>query len=93
VHDWANRENTLRSWDLVARYVVPEVKGLLTAYRDSRRYVVEHRDSFQRANQAVLAKIKENERAAAALALTRNGRFAIPAHQAPDMDKVARERS
>ena len=22
-HDWANRENTRRSWDLVARYVMP----------------------------------------------------------------------
>ena len=93
VHDWANRENTRRSWDLVARYVVPEVNGLLAAYRDSRRHVVEHRDAFQRANQAVLSKIQENERAAAALALTRNGRFAIPAHQAPDMEKLAQERS
>ena len=26
-HDWANRENTLKSWDLVARYVIPEVNG------------------------------------------------------------------
>jgi limonene 1,2-monooxygenase len=93
VHDWANRENTLRSWDLVARYVVPEVNGLLAAYRDSRRHVVENRDSFQRANQAVLSKINENERAAAALALTRNGRFAIPAHQAPDLEKLGQERS
>ena len=29
VHDWANREDTKRSWDLVARYVIPEVNGLL----------------------------------------------------------------
>ncbi|ETW92336.1 MAG: hypothetical protein ETSY2_53725, partial [Candidatus Entotheonella gemina] len=54
VHDWANRENTLRSWDLVARYVVPEINGLLAPYRESRKHVVEHRDSFQRARQAVL---------------------------------------
>lgn len=87
VHDWANRENTRRSWDLVARYVVPEVNGLLAAYRESRQYVVEHRESFQRANQAVLSKIQANERAAAALEQTRNGRFAIPAHHAPDMEK------
>ncbi len=88
VHDWANRENTLRSWDLVARYVVPEVNGLLAAYRESRHHVVEHRESFQRANEAVLAKIHQNERAAEALQLTTNGRFAIPAHQAPDMEKA-----
>ena len=26
-HDWANREATMRSWDLVARYVIPEITG------------------------------------------------------------------
>ena len=26
-HDWANREATMRSWELVARYVVPELNG------------------------------------------------------------------
>ena len=87
VHDWANRENTLRSWDLVARYVIPQVNGLLEPYRESRQFVVEHRDSFKRANQAVLSKIMENERAAAAVEKSGNGRFAIPAHHAPDLEK------
>ena len=27
-HDWANREATLRSWDMVARYVIPALNGL-----------------------------------------------------------------
>ena len=27
VHDWANPENTRRSWDMVARYVIPEING------------------------------------------------------------------
>src|SRR5207237_7493783 len=27
VHDWANAENTVRSWDMVARYDVPEING------------------------------------------------------------------
>ena len=39
VHDWANPENTLRSWDLVARYVVPEVNGYLRELRQSREFV------------------------------------------------------
>ena len=26
-HDWADREATLRSWDLFARYVIPELHG------------------------------------------------------------------
>ena len=35
-HDWANRENTMRSWDLVARYVIPEVNGMLDGTTASR---------------------------------------------------------
>lgn len=84
-HDWANREDTFRSWELVARYVVPEVNGMLDAYRASRRYVVEHRDVFERAGQAVLSKIMENERAARALGESSHGRAAIPSHNAPDL--------
>jgi len=26
-HDWADREATLRSWELFARYVIPEIHG------------------------------------------------------------------
>ena len=26
-HDWADREATLRSWELFARYVIPEING------------------------------------------------------------------
>ena len=64
VHDWANRENTLRSWDLVARYVVPEVNGLLDDYRDSYRWVNESRETWTRAKEAVDTKIQQHERAA-----------------------------
>jgi len=51
-HDWANRENTARSWDLVARHVIPEINGHLEGYRASRQYVIEHRESFERAGAA-----------------------------------------
>ena len=64
VHDWANRENTLRSWDLVARYVVPEVNGLLDDYRDSYRWVNDSRETWTRAKEAVDTKIEQHERAA-----------------------------
>ena len=63
VHDWANRENTLRSWDLVARYVVPEVNGLLDDYRDSYRWVNDSRETWTRAREAVQTKIEQHERA------------------------------
>ena len=64
VHDWANRENTRRSWDLVARYVVPEVNGMLDDYRDSYRWVNESRGVWTRAKEAVDTKIEQHERAA-----------------------------
>ena len=86
-HDWANRENTLRSWDLVARHVIPEVNGLLEGYRTSRQYVIEHRESFERAGQAVMQKIMGNERAAAALQETIRAQTATTGGHTPDLEK------
>lgn len=68
VNDWANPEATRRSFDLIARYVVPEIQGQLDSLRESNRFVVENRGSFKRAGEAIMAKISEHERAAAALA-------------------------
>ncbi len=90
-HDWANRENTLKSWDLVARYVIPEIHGLLDGYRDSRKYVVEHRESFERAGQAVLSKIMSHEGAAAALKAGMQTGAALNSPNAPDLNKAAAE--
>jgi len=87
INDWADREATFRSWELVARYVIPEVNGLLAAYRASQRHVIEHRDSFDRAGQAVVAKIMENERAVQAMSEGKGAPSAIPAHHAPDLQQ------
>lgn len=86
VHDWANREDTLRSWDMVARYVIPEVNGLLDDYRESNKFVLDNRGTWDRANNAVASKIQDNERAAAALledeaqgrTIVRDGRHLTP---------------
>jgi len=88
-HDWANRENTARSWDLVARHVIPEINGYLEGYRASRQYVIDHRESFERAGAAVMSKIMGNEKAAAALQETLAGAAtAMPAGHAPDLRKA-----
>ena len=63
-HDWANRENTLKSWDLVARYVIPEINGLLDDYRESHEFVTNNRETWVRAREAVMNKIESNERSA-----------------------------
>jgi limonene 1,2-monooxygenase len=91
VHDWANGENTRRSWDMVARYVVPEINGYLAGLRTSREFVATNREYFNRAREAVMAKITENPAAAAALKVTKSPLLAAAAGVVPDLDQ-ARER-
>jgi limonene 1,2-monooxygenase len=91
-HDWANPEHTRRSWDMVARYVVPEINGYIDGLRKSQKFVIENRAVFERAGQAVMAKIMENDKAAAALPLTLPGRLAIPSVNAPDLQQEAAKR-
>jgi limonene 1,2-monooxygenase len=70
-HDWANPEATRRSWELVARYVVPEVNGLSARLRASQQYLHDHQTELMGgASRAVMSKIMENDKAAAALATT-----------------------
>jgi limonene 1,2-monooxygenase len=90
VHDWANPENTFRSWDMVARYVVPEINGHLAKLRESRDFVATNRGVFDRAKEAIMAKITENEAAVAALSRTRGSRLGDVASgsNAIDLDKV-----
>ena len=92
VHDWANPENSRRSWDMVARYVIPEINGHIAKLRESNKFLIENRAVFERAGQAVMAKIMENDKAAAALSLTGPGRVAIPTVNAPDLQKEAAKR-
>src|SRR6185437_2505633 len=88
VHDWANPENTFRSWDLVARYVAPEINGYLDGLRRSQRFVIENRVVFESSREAVMAKIMENENAAAALAVTKSPHFAASGGNVPDLPKA-----
>jgi limonene 1,2-monooxygenase len=87
VHDWANPENTMRSWDMVARYVVPEINGYLNELRKSREFVVANREYFDRAKDAVMAKIQENPDAAEALKKTKSPMLSASASNVPDFDK------
>jgi len=82
-HDWADREATLRSWDLVARYVIPEVNGYLAGLRKSALYVAEHTEMMDRAREAIMQKINESDLARAALASTAVQLSAVPSAAAP----------
>ncbi len=70
-HDWANREATLRSWDLVARYVVPAVNGYIRPMQASADFVHEHQtELIAGATAAVMSKIMAHEGASKAMATT-----------------------
>ena len=86
-HDWADRENTRHSWDMVARYVIPEVNGLLKDLRESHKYVTKNRSMWDRAREAVRSKIQENPRASEAMALDDARKLTIPIKN-PDRKKT-----
>ena len=70
-HDWANVEATRRSWDLVARYVIPAVNGTTAAQKASAEYVAAHKgELIAGATAAVMSKIMTHQGATAALATT-----------------------
>ena len=70
VHDWATHRDTANSWDLVARYVIPELNGYTQNLRQSQEFVSTKRDPFNRAGEAILDKILSNEKAAKAMQIT-----------------------
>jgi limonene 1,2-monooxygenase len=88
-HDWANPENTMRSWDMVARYVVPQINGYIAGLRTSRDFVATNREYFNRARQAVMAKITENAAAAEALKVTKSPLLSAAAASVPDLNGEA----
>ena len=78
----------MRSWDMVARYVVPEINGYLKGLRTSQKFVIENRDVFMPAREAVMSKIMGNEAAAAALAVTKSPMLAASSSNVPDLDQA-----
>ena len=70
-HDWAGREATLRSWELFARHVVPELNGYTRNLKASAEYLAEHRPELSDGMiQAVKAAVGDDKIAQAALAIT-----------------------
>ncbi|PZW38951.1 limonene 1,2-monooxygenase [Humitalea rosea] len=45
-HEWANREDTLRSYELFARWVMPRFQGSLVSTTGSREWVSSHRSTI-----------------------------------------------
>ena len=77
----------------MARYVIPELRGMIDPLRTSQRHVSTNRTSFERAQKAVVSKIMENDRAAAALQVPPTARSPLgvanqPAIPEPDPDST-----
>ena len=71
-HDWANHEATLRSWDLFARYVIPEINGYTRNLKESAEYLAANKVELMAGlNAAIMAKVQGNKAAEAAMAVTR----------------------
>ena len=63
-HDWATPEQCNRSWELIARHVVPRVNGLLEPVQRSADFVSSHKgELMEKAGQAVLGAIRAHNAA------------------------------
>jgi limonene 1,2-monooxygenase len=70
-HDWANPENTRRSWDMVARYVIPALNGTVRPMQASADYLNANKSTLMAgASAAVMSKIMGHQGAAQAMATT-----------------------
>ncbi len=70
-NDWANREAMFRSWELMARYVIPAVNGTFRPLQASADYLTANKSELMAgASKAVMSKIMGHEGAAKAMATT-----------------------
>jgi limonene 1,2-monooxygenase len=55
-HEWANREQTMRSYELFARWVMPRFQGSLDSVAGSREWTKSHRRTIFGPNVAAIRK-------------------------------------
>jgi limonene 1,2-monooxygenase len=55
-HDWANRDKTLHSYELFARYVMPHFQGMLDPVRESYDMVVRNKRAYGGPAMAAITK-------------------------------------
>lgn len=59
VHEWANREKTMKSFELFARYVMPHFTGQLDPIRGSYDFVSSHKRDYAGSSIAALVRAYE----------------------------------
>ena len=83
-------EDLIREGELTGIEPAAAVRNYLAGLRQSQDFVSNNRGVFDRAKEAIMAKITENEAAVAALAVTRGSRLGdvASASNIPDLDKA-----
>ena len=77
-HDWAPREQMWRSYELIARFVIPHFQGQLESIDRSAAHVTANKEKFMSAaTGAIMKAISSDQRAVEALATTQAGPFNI----------------
>ena len=78
-HDWASREAMLRSWELFARYVIPELNGYTRNLKLSAEHLVQHQKELTGGRaESIRAAVQGNKKAEEALAVTMRNLAANP---------------
>jgi limonene 1,2-monooxygenase len=55
-HCWTTREQTLRTYEMLARYVMPRLQGLLAPVQRTMKWVGEHKESLAQNTVAAVRK-------------------------------------
>ena len=88
-HDWTNREQQLRSYEMIARYVMPRCQGLLDSIDASARRVSENKHTLMAAaTGAVMKAIASDQNAIAALTATTPQAFSLAGAQSIEQKKT-----
>jgi limonene 1,2-monooxygenase len=70
-HDWASREAMLRSWELFARYVIPELNGYTRNLKVSAEYLAANKQELMTGRvESIKAAVAGNQKAEEAMAVT-----------------------
>ncbi len=90
-HDWAPREKMWRSYELLARYVMPRCQGLLDSIDASAARVTAKKQTLMAAaTGAIMKAISSDQRAAEAMANTVAGPFTIAPAQSAEQSRTAK---
>jgi limonene 1,2-monooxygenase len=84
-HDWAPREQMMRSYELIARYVMPRFQGHLESIEASAARVAANKHTLMgAATGAIMKAIASDEKAVEAFSKTRAPSFAIAPAQSTE---------